>query len=435
VNFAKGIGETVLHPINTITGVGKLGAGTISALADKALPERDSGIPGFQPQQRPYSDVAQAFWDMLGDRYGGADKAFQTLYEDPVGVLADLSTVFGGASGLLKGASAVTKAAGAAKTAQGFAKAGNAASVAGRMSDPLLLSTKAATGALSSAAKKMQLAERLYQSGLKPSLSGSNIPNIQQQVATGLREGITISESGAKKLQKTLAELEAPKRELIDSAAARGETINPADVAQRTDATTKRFGNQVNPSSDLADIASVRDEFLDTNKTPIPVDKAQEMKSGTYGKLKNHYERQNSSAARVEAQKAIARGIKEELELVIPELKEINARESLLLNLEPVLEYAVERNRNRQILGPASALSGIGAGLATGDIKTGLIVAGVQAALTDPAVRSRLAFAINRVQSRLPQKYGKARMTTIFNRLNMYRDFLNDSIEEQSNDN
>jgi hypothetical protein len=86
-------------------------------------------------------------------------------------------------------------------------------------------------------------------------------------------------------------------------------------------------------------------------------------------------------------------------------------------------------------LGPASALSGIGAGLATGDIKTGLIVAGVQTALTDPAVRSRLAFAINRVQSRLPQKYGKVRMTTIFNRLNMYRDFLNDSIEEQSNDN
>jgi len=71
--------------------------------------------------------------DYYKNRYG-KDLA-TTLYEDPVGVLADLSTLIGGAGAVVKGVGAVSKAS-------GLSRAGSTLSKISRATDPLMMAGK-----------------------------------------------------------------------------------------------------------------------------------------------------------------------------------------------------------------------------------------------------------------------------------------------------
>jgi hypothetical protein len=82
----------------------------------------------------------------------------------------------------------------------------------------------------------------------------------------------------------------------------------------------------------------------------IPIKTAQEMKQGTYraigskpyGELKG---------AETEAQKALARGLKEEIAKMAPEVRHLNAEESKMLNAMPMLERRVLREADKNITG------------------------------------------------------------------------------------
>lgn len=90
---------------NTIVNIGKLGIDAVKlATGDKDEANR-----------------AKLVVDYYKKRYG--EDLGDTLYQDPVGVLLDISTVMGGASTLLKGAGAVSKSTTLAKTAGMLEKA------------------------------------------------------------------------------------------------------------------------------------------------------------------------------------------------------------------------------------------------------------------------------------------------------------------------
>ena len=78
----------------------------------------------------------------------------------------------------------------------------------------------------------------------------------------------------------------------------------------------------------------------------LPVQTAQEMKQGTYRVLKDKYGEIGSAST--EAQKALARGLKDEIARVAPEVAQLNARESSLLNALQQVEHraAVAGNKN-----------------------------------------------------------------------------------------
>lgn len=84
---------------NTIANIGKLGIDAVKLAAG------DSNE----------ANRAKLVVDFYKKRYG--EDLSNTLYEDPVGVLLDISTVMGGASTVLKGASAVSKSSTLAKVA------------------------------------------------------------------------------------------------------------------------------------------------------------------------------------------------------------------------------------------------------------------------------------------------------------------------------
>jgi hypothetical protein len=127
-NFAAGIGNAVMHPIDTIDNLGQVAAGGIA----NGL----SYIPGMEyASQGPMQDKARAVGNFYADRYGSVEGLKNTLATDPVGAAADASTV------LLGGEAAAARIPGVAKAAPLLGAAGDAinpVSLPAKVARPLL---------------------------------------------------------------------------------------------------------------------------------------------------------------------------------------------------------------------------------------------------------------------------------------------------------
>lgn len=112
--FVGDLFSVVAHPIKTVKGLATVGAGAVEKL-----------IPGEQGQEK----AADAVGKFFKDRYGGLENIKKTLYEDPVGALADISTLFSGGGAL------ATKVGELSKVSE-LAKAGEIASRIGEIVEP-----------------------------------------------------------------------------------------------------------------------------------------------------------------------------------------------------------------------------------------------------------------------------------------------------------
>ena len=115
--FAGNIYQTFRHPVDTAENIYKLGSGIVQQI-----------IPGEQGNEKYASAVGQFF----ADRYGGVENIKKTIAEDPVGFLADASTV------LTAGGALAAKLPGVA------GKVGAAVRTVGKTIDPVTLAVKAA---------------------------------------------------------------------------------------------------------------------------------------------------------------------------------------------------------------------------------------------------------------------------------------------------
>ena len=240
--------------------------------------------------------------------------------------------------------------------------------------------------------------ERIYQSALKPSTTIAP-GKVRGMVQTGLQEGIPVSAGGVDKLSGLIDDVNTNIAQTIGSGS--GKTVNPFAVASRLSNTAQRFQTQVNPEADLNAISDAGNEFLRNNPDPIPAEDAQAMKTGTYQQLRGKAYGELKSSA-IESQKALARGIKEELNSQFPELSNLNAQDSSLLNLQSALERAVQRQGNHQLIGISTPIAGIAGRALTGSAKLGAVAAAVKAIVDMPAVKSSLAIALNRAGSPRP---------------------------------
>lgn len=100
VKTAQGIVQPLTQPVQTAKDLGNLVIG-VAQLA----------IPGAQDKEK----FARALGQFYLDRYGSFEKAANTIYQDPVGVVADISTVIGGGAGVLKAGGQATKISGLTK--------------------------------------------------------------------------------------------------------------------------------------------------------------------------------------------------------------------------------------------------------------------------------------------------------------------------------
>jgi hypothetical protein len=402
--LSSGMVEAVLeHPGATLGGMLNLAEGIAEYL-----------VPGEQGSEK-YVD---AIGNMLMDRYGSPKKAWNSFYEDPVGVMSDISMVLGGLGTATGAAGKVAELGKLGKTGEVLGGVSKVASAASAATDPINLGYTAA-GKL---AAKGKLAENLYESALKPSMSGSKIGNTSGLIRTGLKEGIPVSERGLKRIQQTIKKLNKGIEESIKLDP--NYPVSAKAVAARTGRSVREFGKQPIAGADIDEISAVRSQFLAEHTTPgtIPASKAQEMKKAAYKYLEEKYEKFGS--AHVEAWKDIARGLKEELESRFPEIKAPNMREGELIELQQELFRAVRRNARKDVLPWGSLITGAATGIVTKELGAAAVAAVLHKTLSDPVLRSKLAIAINRAQKLNPGKFRAARIGTTMSRINAYLDDL-----------
>lgn len=249
--------------------------------------------------------------------------------------------------------------------------------------------------------------------------------DVASAVQTARDNKIPITPAGQSKITDALTQIRQSITKKTTDAAAAGVKVDPNSVMTRLDQLRSKYEQQVDPVQDLKDIDRTGKNFMAQNTStvpgkpaqppssilgpngqpitpatpatppssvtvPIPADQAQAVKVGSnalnadkYGKI---------STAQMEAEKALTRGIKEELESQIPELGSLNANQAKLMNLEDILGKAVNKYTNS-------------AGFA-GDLgHTGVAASALRTVIANPMVKARIATMIDLARHANPGKF------------------------------
>jgi hypothetical protein len=211
--------------------------------------------------------------------------------------------------------------------------------------------TQALPAALTSVQGPSSLLEKparwLMQTAVKPS---STLPpkKVAQAMGTMLNEPIYPTMSGMEKATKIAGGIDDQVDDILANSQA---TTNVARIGSRLREPFEAAKTQVNPLADMKAVRSVWDEFkvspLVMGKTEIPVKAAHEIKKGTYAALGKKSFNEIGSAS-IEAQKALARGAREEVAAAVPEVKHLLGRQADMMNVKEVAgtRALIESNKN-----------------------------------------------------------------------------------------
>ena len=202
----------------------------------------------------------------------------------------------------------------------------------------------------------------LMNSALKPVIAAHKSGDAKVAVDTLLKLGLSPNEASALKLHGLL---DTNADEVSRIIANSSKSINKQDVLSYLDDTRSTFRNQVDPMADLDAIDRVGANFSShpyfaNGSDTMPIQQAQAVKSGTQKVLKKKYGQQG--AADVEASKALARGLREEIGKAEPAVIPLNEYDQKLIKTLSVMERRMLIDANNNPLGltalasnPASA--------------------------------------------------------------------------------
>jgi hypothetical protein len=192
-------------------------------------------------------------------------------------------------------------------------------------------------------------ARDLMQSALKPTAKQQKTGQADVAVQTLLENNMSVTRDSVSAMRNKIDALNEQIASKLEPATG---TVSKIDVVNYLDTLRAKKAKQTNPASDLAAIDKVAQEFMQYNKplieTPtqaIPVQLAQELKQGTYSGLKGKYGQLGSTE--IEAQKALARGLKEQIAGSVENIGVLNKQESKLLDTLSVTERRIMMDLNK----------------------------------------------------------------------------------------
>jgi hypothetical protein len=115
--FAGGLYEAATSPVQTAKGILDIGAGAIQSVLPQTVVDFVNQFEANPDAGRQVVEAARAAGGALADRYGGYENIKRTLAEDPVGAVADLSTILTAGAGAARLTSRVAPSAGGVATA------------------------------------------------------------------------------------------------------------------------------------------------------------------------------------------------------------------------------------------------------------------------------------------------------------------------------
>lgn len=194
-------------------------------------------------------------------------------------------------------------------------------------------------------------AKATMQNAIKPILGDLKAGDAAQAIDTMLEKGINVTPGGMMELRSQINALNSRIMSAIQNSTG---TVNKVRAAQELQGLLDKVTKQATPGADMASVTKAWDEFLShpllAGKSEMPVQLAQEIKQGTYRALgdKSYGELKGYD---VEAQKTIARGLKDGIAEAVPEISGLNAADSKLINALNVVERRVLLHGNNNKVG------------------------------------------------------------------------------------
>lgn len=286
----------------------------------------EDGAPA-QVAQQPPAPPAPAFQPNELQRRMGIKPRLQLHQDDPGGLGYNLGgrvADFGASRGL------TPEAAGVVGTAANFATEAIPAFAGGIMG-----TASKVPAALEGTAKW------LMGKALKAPVSAIETGQAARAIDTMLKEGYGLTQGSVSRAGGTIDDLgKQIKAALADAP----ETIRGGEVGTRLLDAYNRFLKQANPQDDLAAIRTAWANFkshpaLEGRFSEIPVQLAHEIKQGTYKALEGKFGELGSAAT--EAQKALARGLRELVGKAKPTLEPMLAKQGEHVNARELMAHRV----------------------------------------------------------------------------------------------
>lgn len=191
----------------------------------------------------------------------------------------------------------------------------------------------------------------LMQSALKPKEKQVTSGQAKTAVNVLLENDIPLNEKGVQILKDKIDNLNNKINQTVKTSEI---PVNKSEVIKVLDELKKRYSNQVNPVDDLEAINKVEQNFINKHPDILTAEAANQIKSGTYKVIGERGYGEVKSAA-TEAEKAIARGLKEQIEKVDINVAPINAEQKTLIDTLKLTEQRVLKDANKDVIGIAQA--------------------------------------------------------------------------------
>lgn len=186
----------------------------------------------------------------------------------------------------------------------------------------------------------------LMQSALKPNVKHDLLQGkAAKAIDYMLENGIPVSQGGLKTIYQNIDKLRGEIGQLVQNSTG---IVDKNAVARELQGTLDKFVKTVNPKNSLESITEAWKQFLNhpmLGQSGIPVQLAQEMKQTTNAFLRNSYG--ELKGAEIEAQKGLVRGLRKEIEKVIPDIAKLNAKEGAAMDARLLTELRLHGELNK----------------------------------------------------------------------------------------
>ena len=393
VNYGLDIAQAVTSPVQTAKGIGSVieaGANKLGrTLAEQTnmrctAVQTESGVPQMRCEPSQIEEMperseapANALWDAAVSRYGSIEAAKQTLQNDPVGALADLSGVM-----------MATKVPGVARV--------------GASIEPVNMVGSAVKGA-AKAAVPAGYPSKLYQSAAKFSTT-IKPPDRERMVNTALEGGYMPTSAGVTKLGDRINTLNTEVDRLISEATETGSRIPvEAVMVHLKKLRREKGGPRIEASEDLSAIDSYAKQFIKNmrGRKSLTPQQLQEFKVDAYNKIAWDANRMAGAPIKEDTYKALARGAKDAIVSRIPAVDVANRELGSLYDLEPNLLRSAKRIDNRNLVSidtPLKVTGGAVAGQTVGGAGIGAAIGTVASVLGNPKIKARIAIALDKIK-------------------------------------
>lgn len=258
-------------------------------------------------------------------------------------------------------------------------------------------------GAQAAFKKLTPFARKLYESALKPAPS---IPTSHREkmITIGLENAVQgkpyrPTQKQVYALGRQITNMVEQADNIVVESAKAGDKIQTKPIADSIDDVISAFKEGPTYKSEVAQLEAIKKEFLANKGTEMPTDAALKMKKRIYKLAEKYYQSGKTQVipAKYEADKSMARAVKEELEVLYPKTAPLNKEASRQIEFGKILERAANRTGNRELFSIFDFFSGnVGATLAGGK---GAVTGGMFSYVTsNPQMKSIIAKQIMKAQ-------------------------------------